>query len=67
MLSRAVIAKVTYLLGVRPSNRRDHRIPSCCAPRMSVAARGDGRVAVPRPSEPEGRIGRPLTRRGDTT
>jgi len=27
------------LLGVRPSNRRDHHIPSCCAPTMSVTSR----------------------------
>ena len=53
-------------LGVRPSNRRDNHITSCCAPTMSVAAFGDGHVGVPGPIEPEARIDRVLTRRGDT-
>jgi len=52
-------------LGVRPSNRGDDHIPSCCAPTMSVAAVGDG-LGVPCPIGPGTRIDLFLTWRGDT-
>jgi hypothetical protein len=53
-------------LGVRPSNRRDSHITSCCAPRMSVATLGDGRIGVQRVPEVDdgSRLG--IKHRGDT-
>ena len=56
----------TATLGVRPSNRRDSHITSCCAPRVSVAALGDGRRGVQRVPELDGRSGLAIRRRGDT-
>ena len=53
-------------LGVRPSNRRDNHIPSCCASAMSVAALGDGRLGVSSGSEPQEPFDLWLTHRGDT-
>src|ERR1700676_4680283 len=61
-------------LGVRPrnapraprslGNRCDNHVPSYCAPTISVAILGKGRVGVR--IEPEGRIAPPFTGRGDT-
>jgi hypothetical protein len=53
-------------LGVRPSNRGDNHIPSCCAPALSVAALGDGPVGVLCAIAPEEPIDLPVTRTGDT-
>jgi hypothetical protein len=51
----ASMVVVLNWLGVRPSNRRDNHIPSCCASTTSVAALGDGRLGVSRAIEPEER------------
>jgi hypothetical protein len=53
-------------LGVRPSNRRDIHIPSCCAPTMSITALGDGRVGVPFAIASDERIARSVRHKGDT-
>ena len=54
-----------WVLGVRPSNRCDGHVISCCAPTMPPVAVGDSGISVPHAIEPEERIGL-FTRRGDT-
>ena len=61
-----MLGEADVSLGVRPSNRRDNHIPSCCASAMSVAALGDGRLGVSSGSEPQESFDLWLTRRGDT-
>ena len=58
----AYCVQVENALGVRPSNRCDNHVPSCCAPTISVTALGDGRLGVPCSIGANER----LTRRGDT-
>jgi hypothetical protein len=53
-------------LGVRPSNRRDGHIASCCAPKMSVAGLGDGRIGILREPEFDNGSRFAIRRRGDT-
>ena len=53
-------------LGARLSNRRDGHVTWRCAPTLSVRALGDGRVEVLCATEPEERIARSVTHRGDT-
>ena len=56
-----------HRLGVRPSNRRDNHIPSCCVPTVAVAALGDGRVGVrDRDRAGKSETEPPFTRRGGT-
>ena len=50
---------------VRPRNRCDGHVISCCAPTMPPVAVGDSGISVPHAIEPEERIGL-FTRRGDT-
>jgi hypothetical protein len=65
--ARVIDADWIVALGVRPSNRRDSHIPSCCAPPNSVAALGDGRGGVGRVPEREARVRLALSSRDDTT
>jgi len=60
------VAFLALALGVRPSNRRDSHVASCCAPIMSVAALGDGRADVPCAVVPDEGIGLPFIHRCDT-
>jgi hypothetical protein len=53
-------------LGVRPSNRHDSHITSCCAPRMYVATLGDGRIGVQRGPELDDGSRLVIKYRGDT-
>ena len=53
-------------LGVRPSNRHDNHVTSCCAPTLSVTALGDGRVGVPCPIESDKPVVCRFIRRDDT-
>ena len=64
-IDQTVMEDMLSALGVRPSNRRDNYMLSCCAT-MSVAALGDGRAGVPWAIEPEKGISLPFIHRGDT-
>ncbi len=54
--------KAGQRLGVRPSNRRDGHVTACCAPTISLAPPGDGRVGVRASGE---RLDLAFTGRGD--
>jgi transposase len=60
-------AAETFLtrLGVRPSNRRESHISSCCASGMSVAAVSEGRVGRPRVPKCDDHPRLAVIRRGD--
>jgi len=65
LLNKAANTKVAIMtLGVRPSNRCDH-VTSRCAPHLSVAAPGDGRVDVPGAIKPAERSECSFTHRDD--
>jgi hypothetical protein len=53
-------------LGVRPSNRCDSHVTSCCASISSVTVVGDGPVGVRRMPELDEQCRLAITRRGDT-
>jgi hypothetical protein len=61
-----VVTLRKQLLGVRPSNRRDSHIPSCCARTTSVAALSDGRAGVRDVPEIEDGARVAIRRTGDT-